>query len=150
MTRNATQEKEATPEQADDIKEQVPYVCEGFIKTVGVKGGKVTFTLEPAAPYLFEKKEADGKVKKLLLFVDDPQKPDSAKIVGDKDKDGTWFSAPSKKCDLSAMLIAKANRLKVMVASELKNDTTDEQGYTDKDKSSQYKAPIVLCELKVL
>ena len=127
------------------------YQCEGFIKEVKIANdGKVSFTLEPAAPYLFEKKEEDGKTKKLLLFVDDPQKLDSAKIVGDKDKKETWFSAPLEKGDLSAMLIAKANHMKVRVASELKNDTTDEQGHADKDKSSQQETLFVLCELKVL
>ena len=94
------------------------YQCEGFVKEVKIANdGKVSFTLEPSAPYLFEKKEADGKTKRLLLFVDDPQKPDSAKIVGDKEE--AWFSAPLENGDLSAMLIAKANHLKVRVASTL-------------------------------
>ena len=96
------------------------YQCEGFIKEVKIDNdGKVLFTLEPSAPYLFEKKEEDGKTKKLLLFVDDPQKPDSAKIVGDNEE--AWFSAPLEKGDLSAMLIAKANHLKVMVTSTLQS-----------------------------
>ena len=98
------------------------YQCEGFIKEVKIANdGKVSFTLEPAAPYLFEKKEADGKTKKLLLFVDDPKKPDSAKIVGGKDKEETCFSAPLEKCDFSAMLIAKANHMKVKVISTLQS-----------------------------
>ena len=97
------------------------YHCEGFIKEVKIgNDGKVTFTLEPVAPYIFEKKEEGGKTKKLLLFVDDPQMPDSARIVGDKEE--ALFSAPSKKCDLSAILVAKANRLKVRVMSSLKLD----------------------------
>ena len=92
------------------------YQCEGFIKEVKINNaGKVTFTLEPAAPYLFEKKEEDGKVKKLLLFVDDIKTPNEAKIYDD----GQQFSAPSENFDLSAMLIAKANRLKLTVNSTL-------------------------------
>lgn len=94
------------------------YQCEGFIKEVKVEKESVAFTLEPVAPYLFEKKEEDGKVKKLLLFVDNPEKPDRAKIIGDKKE--TWFSAPVEKGDMSAILIAKANRLKVRVKSNLK------------------------------
>ena len=101
------------------------YQCEGFIKEVRIeKDGKVSFTLEPAAPYLFEKKESDGKTKKLLLFVDDPQNPGSAKIKGDKEE--PWFSAPMEKGDLSAMLIAKANHMKVRVISSLELDKKSE------------------------
>ena len=101
------------------------YQCEGFVKEVKIANdGEVAFTFEPAAPYLFEKKEADGKTKKLLLFVDDPQKPDIAKIIGDKEE--TWFSAPVEKCDLSAMLIAKANHMKVRVISSLELDKKSE------------------------
>ena len=124
------------------------YQCEGFIKEVKIEKEGVSFTLEPAAPYLFEKKESDGKTKKLLLFVDDPQKPDGAKIIGDKEE--SWFSAPLEKGDFSSMLIAKANHMKVRVASELNNETTDEQGHADKDKSSQQETLFALCELKFL
>ena len=93
------------------------YYCEGFIKEVKVAAdGEVSFTLEPAAPYLFEKKENDGKTKRLLLLVDDPQKPNGARVLGN-DEEPT-LSAPSK-CDLSAMLIAKANHLKIRVISNL-------------------------------
>jgi len=91
------------------------YQCEGFVKEVKIANdGKVTFTLEPAAPYLFEKKEEDGKIKKLLLFVDDSKTPIEARIYDDAQQ----FSAPPK-CDLSAMLIAKANHLKIRVTSNL-------------------------------
>ena len=93
------------------------YHCEGFIKEVKIANdGDVIFTIEPAAPYLFEKKEEDGKTKKLLLFVDDPQKPDRAKIMGNKEE--TWLSVSSEKCDFSAMLIAKANHMRVKVGFE--------------------------------
>lgn len=125
------------------------YQCEGFIKEVKIANdGKVSFTLEPTAPYLFEKKESDGKVKKLLLFVDNPQKPDSAKIVGDKEE--SWFSAPLDKGDLSAMLIAKANRLKVRVVAELRSNKTDEQGHAGNGISSEDETSFMLSELKVL
>ena len=94
------------------------YQCEGFIKEVKIEKEGVSFTLEPAAPYLFEKKEEDGKTKKLLLFVDDSKTPNEAKIYDDNQR----FSVPSKKCDLSAMLIAKANHMKVRVISGLELD----------------------------
>ena len=116
------------------------YQCEGFMKEVKIVKECVSFTFEPTAPYLFEKKEADGKTKKLLLFVDDPQKPDSAKIVGGKDKEETWFSAPLEKGDFSAMLIAKANRLKVRVAATLELDK----------KSKLNPCPMLVEELTVL
>lgn len=96
---------------------QPSYCCEGFIKEVKIAEGGVTFTLEPAVPYLFEKKEDDGKTKKLLLLVDDSKTPHEARILdGDKEP---RFSVSFAKCDLSAMLIAKANRLKIRVKSDL-------------------------------
>lgn len=125
------------------------YHCEGFIKEVKIENdGKVTFTLEPVAPYIFEKKEDGGKTKKLLLFVDNPKKPDNAKIVGDKEE--AWFIIPSKKCDLSAMLIAKANRLKVIVVAKLCSNKTDEQSHAGKGASSDDESSFMLSELKVL
>ena len=93
------------------------YQCEGFVKEVKIaSNGKVSFTIEPTAPYLFEKKEDDGKTKKLLLMVDDSKKPIEARsLCGDEEPK---FSAPSK-CDLSTMLVAKANHLKVRATSGL-------------------------------
>ena len=89
------------------------YQCEGFIKEVKVANEGVTFTLEPSAPYLFEKKAEDGKTERCLLLVNDSKTSTEAMIHnGDIE-----FSAPSK-CDLSAMLIAKANRLKVRMTVE--------------------------------
>ena len=90
------------------------YYCEGFVKEVRVVKNEVSFTLEPAVPYMFEKKTDDGKTKKFLLFVDDLKTPREAKIYDDEQE----FSAPSK-CDFSAMLIARANRLKVRVTADL-------------------------------
>ena len=93
------------------------YYCEGFVKEVVIdNAGEVTFTLDPVAPYLFEKKEDDGKTKRFLLFVDDGRSPSVAQILeGDK---GPRFSAP-KGCSFSAVLIAKANHMKVRVKSSL-------------------------------
>ena len=114
---SANEKKHTKSEQSDGTQNQMSYVCEGFIKEVKIQQNGVTFTLEPAAPYLFEKKEEDGRTKKLLLFVDNRKNPNSAKIVGDNGE--TWFSVPSEKCDLSAMLVAKANHLRVRVVSSL-------------------------------
>jgi len=95
---------------------QASYFCEGFVKEVTAPNddGKVVFKLEPATPFLFEKKTDDGKTKKLLLFVDDAKTPNAAKIY-EEDQE---FFAPSK-CDFCSMLIAKANRLKIRVTSNL-------------------------------
>lgn len=81
--------------------------CEGFIKEVRVtKDGKVTFTFEPVAPYLFEKKSEDGKTEWCLLFVDDNLH--NAEIVKP-----THEFVPPGPSDLNTLLIAKANHMKV-------------------------------------
>lgn len=87
------------------------YCCEGFVKEIEVvKGKRASFTLEPAAPYVFENKADDGKVKRCLLFIDGPKNPADAKVL---DCDSKFV--PPKPYDLSTLLIAKANRLKVRV-----------------------------------
>ena len=120
MRRRTVAENKSTKaiksKQANDDRNQAPYVCEGFIKTVEDKGGDVSFTLDPVAPYFFEKKEEGGRTKKLLLFVDNQMNPCEARVLdGDEEPK---FVAPSK-CDLSALLIARANRLKIRVISNL-------------------------------
>lgn len=86
-------------------------IIESLIKEVTAIGvDQVTFKLEPASPYVFEKKKDDGATERCLLFVDDAKKPCEAKIVA-TDQD---FAAP-KPADFHALLIAKANRLKVRV-----------------------------------
>ena len=125
------------------------YYCEGFVKEVASPSAdsknkdEVLFKLEPVAPYMFEKKTDDGKAKKLLLLVDDLKTPIEARICDDDQE----FLAPPK-CDFSAMLIAKANKLKVRLTADLENGTSDKK---DKSKEGlQRETPIVLCELKVL
>lgn len=87
------------------------YYTEALIKEVTAIGvDQVTFKLEPASPYVFEKKKDDGATERCLLFVDDTKKPCEAKIVA-TDQD---FAAP-KPADFHALLIAKANRLKVRI-----------------------------------
>ena len=44
---------------------------EGLIKEVRIDGEKVTFTLEPVTPYIFENKKDDGSIERCLLFVDE-------------------------------------------------------------------------------
>lgn len=94
-------------------------VTEGFIKEINVSGEEVTFTLEPIAPYLFEKKTDDGKIERLLLFVD--SNSDTAKTKSLRQK----FALPPPKCrcNLNTLLIAKANRMKVRI--ELDPDDSD-------------------------
>ena len=98
---------------------QPSYQCEGLIKEVKVSDGKVVFTLEPMEPYLFEAKTDEGKSKRHLLFVDNPEAPKDTKVLDSE----VEFSAP-RECDLSAIIIAKANRLKVRIASKLQYNST--------------------------
>jgi hypothetical protein len=83
---------------------------EGLIKEVRIEGEKVTFTLEPVASYIFEKKNDDGSTERCLLFVGDDKNPSAAKII----TAGYEFAAP-KPADFHSLIIAKANRLKVRI-----------------------------------
>ena len=93
------------------------YCCEGFVKDIEVVKDKgVSFTLEPAAPYLFEKKSDDGNAKRCLLLVDDLKNPAEAKV-----RDSNNKFVPPKPADLNTLLIAKANRMKVRVTANLEH-----------------------------
>ncbi len=96
----------------------VSFCAEALIKEVAAAGvDQVSFKLEPTSPYVFEKKRDDGTTERCLLFVDDAKKPCKAEIVA-TDRD---FGAP-KPADFYALLIAKANRLKVRVEVGLTYD----------------------------
>ena len=90
------------------------YHTEGVIKEVRVcavgRGCKVSFTMEPVAPYLFEHKKLDGTTERRILFVE--YNNIDAKILNPSQE----IKAPSK-CDLNTLLIAKANRMKVNVVA---------------------------------
>ena len=90
------------------------YHTEGFIKEILVcevgRRCKVSFKMEPAAPFLFEYKKLDGTTERRILFVECNNI--DAKILNPSQE----FKAPSK-CDLNTLLIAKANRMKVNVVS---------------------------------
>jgi len=87
------------------------YHCEGFVKEIEVVKDKgVSFTLDPAAPYLFEKQADDVKTKRCLLLVDDSKNPAEARVWDINNK-----FAPPKPSDLNTLLIAKANHMKVRV-----------------------------------
>ena len=100
------------------------YQCEGFIKEVKIaNNGNMTFTLEPAAPYLFERKKDDGATEMYLLFVESDTKAadtngianeqikeSNAKIIGSSSE----FKA-SIPCWYNTLLVAKANRMRVRV-----------------------------------
>ncbi len=104
------------------------YHCEGFVKEVKIdKDGKVTFTLDPAAPYIFEKKRDDGKAKRCMLLLEASKTSNKARILdGDDDPK---FSVPSG-CSFSAMVIVKANHLKVRVISRLSSAPIPVEGLT--------------------
>ena len=84
------------------------YHTEGFVKEIIIMDGKVTFKLEPTAPYIFEKKIDDGSVVRMLLLVDDDMAV--AKLVDVKHS----FVGP-QAVDYNSLVIAKANRLKVVL-----------------------------------
>lgn len=91
------------------------YLCEGIIKEVTVENGKVSFKLEPTAPYLFERKNDDGTIERCLLFVENTPKLEAARIVGPSQE-----FIPPMPSDLNTLLIAKANRLKIHIETALK------------------------------
>lgn len=89
------------------------YHCEGLVKEIAVKGGKVTFKLEPSAPYLFERKKDDGTMERSLLLVE--PKSHTARIVNPAQD-----FIPRKPLDLNTLLIAKANRMRICLDVTLK------------------------------
>lgn len=99
---------------AADAKENdkdASFCAEALIKEVAVTDAdQVSFKLEPTSPYVFEMKNDNGATERCLLFVDDAKKPCKAEIVA-TDQD---FAAP-KPVDFNALLIAKANRLRVRI-----------------------------------
>ena len=80
--------------------------AEGFVKDITTVGDSVSFKLEPAAPYIFEKKRDDGSVVRMLLFVDDAT--NATKLIDE----GRSFVGP-QEVGFQSLIIAKANRLKV-------------------------------------
>ena len=93
-------------------------LTEGLIKEVAIQDGtKVTFKLEPVAPYIFENKKDDGSTERCLLFVDDDKNPSAAKII----TAGYEFVAP-KLADFHSLIIAKANRMKVRIEVNIKGN----------------------------
>ena len=109
------------------------YQCEGFIKEVKVTENDVAFTLEPAAPYLFEKKEDGGKTERWLILVDDIRNPSTAKII----KPSQSFVAP-KPTDFHSLIIAKSNRIKARLTVMID------------DEANAEKQPLVVVNLDVM
>lgn len=109
------------------------YKTEGYIKTIKVAGSGVTFTIDAAEPYVFESKDNKEAVptRKILLVADAGGKAkivvaDSKfKIGGKKSKNTQPVSnntvetdAENVKVDYTALLIAKANHMKVRLMCE--------------------------------
>ena len=94
------------------------FLTEGLIKEVAIQDGtKVTFKLEPVAPYIFENKKDDGSTERCLLFVNDDKNPSAAKII----TAGYEFVAP-KPADFHSLIIAKANRMRVKILVDFPDD----------------------------
>ena len=97
------------------------YYTEGTIKNVTVEGSNVSFTLDPIAPYVFEKKNDGGSTERCLLFVNEGKNADTAQII----KTDAKFKAP-EPADFQSLIIAKANRMRVKIkVSEIKPEITE-------------------------
>ena len=83
------------------------YTTEGYVKNITKASTGLNFTLEAVAPYLFESKEKkdDGSVKRKILLVTDDET--DARIY----TESLMFKVT--KNELAALLIAKANRMKM-------------------------------------
>ena len=57
------------------------YYTEGIIKNVTVESSNVSFTLDPTAPYVFEKKNDGGSAERCLLFVKEGKNAYTARII---------------------------------------------------------------------
>ena len=88
------------------------YHTEGFIKMVSKGKDGVVFTIEATAPYLFESKcdSKESTVKRKVLLVCENE--ETALI---KDECVRFLST---SIDLTSLLIAKANHLKVLITIE--------------------------------
>ena len=95
------------------------YYCEGTVRQVKVVNGVARFTIEPSAPYIYEKEQAvDGgkRVDRWLLMADSLDIPQNVHRIRAVD-----FTIPSP-ADFNSLLIAKANKLKIRVVVELSGD----------------------------
>ena len=104
------------------------YHCRGLVKEVMVDNGKVSFKLEPSAPYMFERKAADGTMERCLLFVESEVKSANADKNGQSNASNCQIKEvnakvvePSREfkapipCWFNTLLIAKANHMRVGV-----------------------------------
>ena len=107
------EEENRSAQKPAGAKEQILYVCEGFVKKVEVaKDGEVKFTLDPSAPYIFEKKTEDSTAKRYMLLASE----NSDDVIIRK---LTQEFVPPSPSNLNTLLIVKAGHMKVRVASSL-------------------------------
>lgn len=113
------------------------YKTEGYIKTIKVAGSGVTFTIDAAEPYVFESKDNKEAVptRKILLVAD---AGGEAKIVV-ADSEFKIGNKKAAKFDCTALLIAKANRMKVRLTV-----------VCDDDKTEKMAQPLIVSKLDVL
>lgn len=83
------------------------YHTEGFVKTVSKDEKGVKFTVEASSPYLFESrsKNEDGSAKRKILLVAGGES--NVRIYSES------VEFKMEDCELAALLIAKANHMKV-------------------------------------
>ena len=94
------------------------YHTEGFVKTVTKTDDGVKFTIEVAAPYLFEskeKKESDSTTQKMLLVADNES---NAKIYA-ANKEFEMADA-----EMTTLLIAKSNHMKIRLFVTIKKEAS--------------------------
>ena len=100
------------------------YHTEGFVKTITRSATELVFTIEPAPPYLliFDKKEGDDKSVRRILFV--KGKRDDIHRLEDRPSlvvvENVTFQATGT--DYSALLVAKANHMKVRLTTSIEDD----------------------------
>ena len=85
------------------------YHTEGFVKIVSKEGKGVEFTVEASAPYLFESEEKreDGSAKRKILLVAEGES--NVRIYSET------VEFRMEDCEFAALLIAKANHMKVRI-----------------------------------
>ena len=113
------------------------YKTEGYIKTIKVAGSGVTFTIDAAEPYVFESRvDKDAASTRKILLVADADA--HAKIVC-ADSEFKIGNKKAAKFDCTALLIAKANRMKLRLTV-----------VCDDDKTEKMAQPLIVSKLDVL
>lgn len=117
------------------------YYTEGFVKRITRTFTELTFTLEPTSPYLvaFDKEGGEKKSDRRILFMNekDDALKGSSEVASLLIKEDVSFQ--SIVSDYNALLIAKANRMKLRLTV-----------VCDDDKTEKMAQPLIVSKLDVL